>query len=199
MQTIIVDLGGVLVEETTQLRDAAKQLGVAPHEISGRYWSERDAWDRGGSNLDYWGAVARGAGVTIDEHVADALALHDASLWTTLRPAARQILTELSECPAPVWVLSNAAAIFEEAIDASDWREFVDGRLISGAMRTMEPEAEIYAHVEQALGVDASELFFVDDRPANIAAAQARGWQTHLWTSDEDTRAWLVEVGALAA
>lgn len=197
MQTIIVDLGGVLVEETTQVRDAAKQLGVAPHEITRRYWSERDAWDRGGDDLAYWGAVARGAGITIDAAVADALARHDAKLWTTLRPAALQLLEDLAMSPHPVWVLSNAASCFDRAIAESAWGDLVNGWFVSGTLRKVKPEAAIYEHVERTLGVDPSDLHFVDDRPENIAAAQARGWNAHLWTSDEDTRAWLVEAGLL--
>lgn len=199
MQTIIFDLGGVLVEETTQVRDAAKRLGVAPHELTRRYWSERNAWDLGGSNLDYWGAVAAGAGITIDEQVADELARVDSRTWTTLRPAARQILAELAERPQPVWLLSNAAAIFEQAVDESDWRDFLDGRFISGALRLMKPDAAIFEHVERELGTDPAELHFIDDRPDNVAVARERGWQTRLWTSDQDTRAWLVEIGALDA
>ncbi|WP_420176677.1 HAD-IA family hydrolase [Luteococcus sp. OSA5] len=197
MQTIILDLGGVLVEETTQVRDAAKTLGVAPHEITRRYWSERDAWDRGADDLTYWAAVAQGAGVTIDAAVADQLARHDAKVWTTLRPTALELLVDLAMSPHDVWVLSNAAACFERAIAESDWGELVNGWFVSGSLRMMKPESTIYQHVEQSLGVDPASLCFVDDRPENIAAAEQRGWQTHLWQSDQDTRAWLVESGFL--
>ncbi|MEL4358794.1 MULTISPECIES: HAD family hydrolase [unclassified Luteococcus] len=198
MQTIIFDLGGVLVTETTQIRDAAKRLGVAPHQISGPYWACRDQWDIGCSNLDYWGPVAAGAGLEIDEPVAEDLARHDSHLWTTIRPAARQLLAELAERDQPVWLLSNAAAIFERAVDDSDWGQFLDGRFISGALRLMKPDPAIFQHVEQALQTPVAELFFIDDRPENIAVAADRGWQTHLWVSDEDTREWLVGIGALA-
>ncbi|MEL4503426.1 HAD-IA family hydrolase [Luteococcus sp. H138] len=197
MQTIIFDLGGVLVEETTQIRDAAKRLGVAPHEIARRYWSERLDWDHGASNLDYWGRVADGAGVNISEEVADDLARFDSRLWTTLRPAARQILADLADKPQPVWLLSNAAAVFEQTVDESDWREFIDGRFISGALRLLKPDPAIFAHVEQALGTDPAELHFIDDRPENVAAARERGWRARLWSSDADTRAWLVGLGVL--
>ena len=44
-----------------------------------------------------------------------------------------------------------------------------------------KPDAEIYAAVEAATGLVPERLLFVDDRMGNIAAAAARGWQTHLF------------------
>ncbi|MGO4956888.1 HAD-IA family hydrolase [Luteococcus sp. Sow4_B9] len=197
MQKIIVDLGGVLVSETTQVRDAAKALGVAPHEITRRYWSERDAWDRGDDDLAYWGAVAEGAGVTITAAIADQLARHDSRLWTTLRPDAFRLLVDLADQGREVWVLSNAAACFNRAIAESEWSELVRGWFVSGALGMVKPDDEIYRHVEDALGVAGEELAFVDDRPENVAAARERGWTTHLWESDVETRKWLVGLGVL--
>lgn len=197
MQRIIVDLGGVLVHETTQVRDAAKLLGVAPHEITRRYWSERDAWDRGDDDLTYWGAVAQGAGITIDAAIADHLARQDAKLWTTLRPTALDLLVDLAMSPHEVWVLSNAASCFERSIAESDWGELVNGWFVSGKLGMAKPEAAIYEHVEQALGCSPDELWFVDDKPQNLEVPQGRRWHTHLWQDDADTRSWLVESGAL--
>ena len=45
----------------------------------------------------------------------------------------------------------------------------------------MKPDPAIYAVVEGDCGFVPEQLLFTDDRPANIAAAVARGWQGHLF------------------
>jgi 2-haloacid dehalogenase len=41
-------------------------------------------------------------------------------------------------------------------------------------------------------------LFFIDDNPANVAAAAARGWQAHLFTDAAALERALVGSGLLA-
>jgi 2-haloacid dehalogenase len=49
-------------------------------------------------------------------------------------------------------------------------------------MGVIKPDARIYQMVEEDCGLPAAALLFTDDRADNIAAAQARGWQTHHFT-----------------
>ena len=72
-----------------------------------------------------------------------------------------------------------------------------DRRFVSGHLGLIKPDPAIYAHVEEALGLDPATLFFIDDRPENIAAAEARGWQGHLFTTPEALEARLVAAGLL--
>ncbi len=58
---------------------------------------------------------------------------------------------------------------------------------ISGHMGVIKPEADIFQMVEADCGLPADRLLFADDRPDNIAAADLRGWQTHLF---EDAEGW---------
>lgn len=60
------------------------------------------------------------------------------------------------------------------------FREF-DRDFISGHLKMMKPDSEIFAHVENASGLDPAALLFTDDSSVNIAAAATRGWQTHLF------------------
>lgn len=60
-----------------------------------------------------------------------------------------------------------------------------DSRFVSGHLAMMKPDPAIYAHVEASVGVSPEALFFIDDRPENIAAAAGRGWQTHLFETPE--------------
>jgi 2-haloacid dehalogenase len=76
-------------------------------------------------------------------------------------------------------------------------REF-DRDFISGHLRAIKPDPEIYVALEEATGLSGSALLFTDDRPANIAAAEARGWQTHLFEHPEGWAARLVDEGLLS-
>ena len=65
-------------------------------------------------------------------------------------------------------------------------------------MAVIKPDAEIYARVEADCGIAPGALLFADDRADNIAAAAARGWQTHLFTGPEGWAARLVAEGLLS-
>ncbi len=54
--------------------------------------------------------------------------------------------------------------------------------IVSGVEQVAKPDPRIYAITEARSGFAGDALFFTDDNPANVAAAQARGWQAHLFT-----------------
>ena len=98
----------------------------------------------------------------------------------------------------PVFALSNFG-VGSFAISEEKWpvlTEF-DRRYISGHMKTAKPDAEIYAMVEADCRIDPAGLLFIDDKPENIAAADARAWQTHLFDGSEGLRTRLESEGLL--
>jgi len=48
-----------------------------------------------------------------------------------------------------------------------------------------KPADGFYAEIEARTGFAPADLFFIDDRAANVAAAQARGWKAAVWTGRE--------------
>lgn len=58
------------------------------------------------------------------------------------------------------------------------WAETVDGVFASGEMGVMKPDAEFYAKIEAALGLEAPEILLIDDQERNTDAAEKRGWVT---------------------
>ncbi len=72
-----------------------------------------------------------------------------------------------------------------------------DRDFISGHLGVIKPDAAIYRAVEDQGGVAPQALLFADDRPDNIAAAKARGWQTHLFTDPQGWADRLVDAGLL--
>jgi HAD superfamily hydrolase (TIGR01549 family) len=72
--------------------------------------------------------------------------------------------------------------------DISEWSALLRRRfaiedafeawLVSGDVGLRKPDPRIYALLARRLGVDGSEIIFVDDRPPNLDTAAERGWTT---------------------
>lgn len=108
------------------------------------------------------------------------------------------ILRSLRAKGMPVFVLSNFG-IGSFAITEEKWpflQEF-DRRYISGHMGCAKPDAQIYQMVEEDCGIAPEHLFFTDDKTENIAAADARGWQTHLFDGPNGLRRCLQAEGLI--
>ena len=56
-----------------------------------------------------------------------------------------------------------------------------DTEVISGHVGHAKPEDRIYEIVEERLGLAGGQIWFIDDRPDNIAAARERGWHAVLF------------------
>jgi HAD superfamily hydrolase (TIGR01509 family) len=72
-----------------------------------------------------------------------------------------------------------------------------DGYILSYEHGAMKPEARLYEVVEQQTRRRGSEILYLDDRPENIAAGEARGWQVILQESPEKSRAAVEKTGLL--
>ena len=53
----------------------------------------------------------------------------------------------------------------------------------------MKPQAKLYEVVERMTKRRREQMLYIDDRPENIAAGAARGWQTILQETPEKTLA----------
>ena len=51
----------------------------------------------------------------------------------------------------------------------------------------MKPDAGIFAEAERRFGLEPRATVFIDDRPENIDAARARGWQGILHSGHAST------------
>lgn len=73
--------------------------------------------------------------------------------------------------------------------------ERFDGFHYAAAVGWKKPDPEYYAAVEARTGLKPDELFFIDDAPKNIEAAQARGWKAAVWTGERRLADLLAEAG----
>lgn len=108
------------------------------------------------------------------------------------------LMAALQAKGVPVYSLTNFGV--EPYVVAAETYPFLtqfDRDYISGHMKVTKPSAQIYAMLERDCGVPPSQLLFTDDRADNIAAAHARGWQTHLFDGAAGLAACLVGKGLL--
>ena len=196
--TVVFDLGEVLATPIDLYAQLADVLGSDAGTVESAYWLGRDAHDRGSTIEDYWGVVAHEAGIQeADEVLTRRLSEVDSTAWATIRDDAAAVLRELSDAGARVAILSNAPVALGEVARAADWATYVDEWFFSGDLGIAKPDPDIYALVTQRLEVPAAEIVFFDDRQINVEGARNAGWNAHLWTSGEQTRETLVELGIL--
>ncbi|MDJ0825887.1 MAG: HAD family phosphatase [Rhodobacter sp.] len=125
---------------------------------------------------------------------------HALEMFSPEIPRSTALLRALKARRVPVFALTNfgdgtfaSAQAFYPVLAEFD-RCFVSGRI--GAMK---PDPAIYAHLETETGVAPDRLLFIDDRPQNVAAAEARGWQGHIFDGPEGLAARLLADGLLTA
>lgn len=186
VQAVIFDIGNVLIEwqperfydaEVGEARRRAMFTAVDLHEMNDRV-------DRGQPFRETIYATAE----QYPEFRAEIRMWHDR--WIELaRPAIDRsvaILRALRANGVPVFALSNfGVESFALAETHYPFLTEFDRRYISGHMRVVKPDPTIYQMLEDDCGVPPEALLFADDRDENIAAAQARGWQTHLFEGPE--------------
>lgn len=110
------------------------------------------------------------------------------------------LLRALKAKGVPVHALTNfGIANFEVACAEYDFLSEFDRRFVSGHIGLVKPDPAIYAAVEEGLGLHGAALLFTDDKPENIAAAEARGWRGHLFEGPAGLAGRLVAEGLLGA
>lgn len=93
-----------------------------------------------------------------------------------------------------VAVLTNATSRLPADLDALGLRARVDAVFSSAELGVAKPDPAAFRLVCRALGVGPADCAFVDDAPANTAAAEALGMRTHLYRTPAGLRAFLAEL-----
>ncbi|MDX8346676.1 HAD family phosphatase [Cognatiyoonia sp. IB215446] len=198
VQAVIFDIGNVLIEwQPERFYDSVigperRKAMFAEIDLHGI----NDVVDRGGNFRDTIYAAAEANPGWADE----VRMWHDR--WIEMAAPAIdhsvRLLQALRAADVPVFALTNfGIQTFEVAEPVYPFLGEFDRRYISGHMGVIKPEAQIYQMVEADCGLDPTALLFTDDKPDNIDAAAARGWQTHLFEGSQGWADRLVQAGLL--
>ena len=109
----------------------------------------------------------------------------------------QEIVEELDAAGIPLFAITNFSHEFWPPFRAREAKLFDRFRdiVVSGEEKMVKPNAAIYRLALDRFGLAAEDAVFVDDNAANVAAAQALGIESVLFTTAADFRARLVALG----
>ena len=87
------------------------------------------------------------------------------------------LVKELKENGYSLYLLSNASVSQHIYWPKFEMSKQFDGKMISCDLGIVKPNPEIYRRFTEKFGLKPEECLFVDDLPANVAAAISCGWK----------------------
>ena len=99
-------------------------------------------------------------------------------------PGMNELVQELKESGYDIYLLSNASEAQHRYWPLIPVSQFFDGKLISCDVKVVKPMWEIYHLFTGRFGLNPDECLFIDDAPANVAAAIACGWHGIVFHGD---------------
>ena len=178
MKNIVFDLGGVLFARdkskcTPELLEFFSFLRAPRMPL---FWEE---YDRGTSTLDEVTAtISRMTGRPVE--TCSAVLQLAIDLQEPVKPTER-LVRDLKAAGYKLYVLSNMSREFIDFLRRFPVYGLFDGEVVSCEEGVVKPEPEIYRRLLGRYGLDPAQTLFIDDRPANIAAAAALGIRGQLF------------------
>jgi len=176
-KAVIFDYGNVLCQpqSAADTQALADILSLPVPQFSAVYWQFRPSYDDGSLPADYWNAVAQAASRELSPAQIAQLTEIDNRSWSHPAPIMPQWAQELRAAGIQTALLSNMPAPVRDYILGCPWLPDFDVRVFSCDFGQSKPAPGIYRYCMQRLGVSPTEALFLDDREANIHAAEALG------------------------
>ena len=182
IEAVVFDIGNVLIEWKPE-RVYDRVIGVERRKAMFEAVDLHGMNDQVDRGQNWYDAVSECAAQNLEWH--DEIMMWHERWLEMASPAidhSVRLLRALRSKGVPLFALSNfGIQTFEIGEREYPFLEEFDRRYISGHMGEVKPEPEIYRMLEDDCGVAPTALLFADDRADNIAAAAARGWNTHLF------------------
>lgn len=198
VEAVVFDIGNVLIEWQPE-RFYDREIGVAARKAMFAEVDLHGMNDRVDSG-ENWRDTVYAWSERYPQHAEPIRMWHDRwiELASPVIPHSVQLLRSLRAKGVPVFALTNfGIESFAYAESIYRFLEEFDRRYVSGHLGLIKPDPAIYAAVEADCGVPPDRLLFADDRAENIAAAEARGWRGHVFTSPQGWADRLVAEGLL--
>jgi putative hydrolase of the HAD superfamily len=198
MTWVLLDYGGVICQPQPEADVAllASAAGCTIEEFRHGYWAHRLDYDR--AELDcvsFWQKVAAGAGRSFTGAQIAELTRLDIASWLHLRPGTVTLINDLAAAGHRLALLSNAPAEVAEVVAALPVAAHFEHCTFSCYLGVVKPEPEIYRAVLAVLGASPGEVVFLDDRPENVAGAEALGIRSVHFTGPDEAHAALARHG----
>lgn len=199
IDAVVFDLGGVLVDWNPQhlyrslIPDAAERERFLA-DVCPQSWNERQ--DAGRSV-----AEATAERVALFPQHAELIAAYYGRWEEMLAGAIDEtvaVLEELHRRQVPLYALTNwSAELFPIARRRFTFLERFRGILVSGEEGLIKPDPAIFHLLCKRYGLTPGMSLFIDDNPANVAAAEEIGFAAHRHIDAAGLKARLADIGLL--
>lgn len=195
---VVFDFGGVISHPQRPgfFDELSALLGAPADRLRAAYSRARVEYDRGSLDAEqYWKAFLAETGLADGAARIRQLREIDVAGWTEINEATVEAVRGLRGQGYRTAMISNMPWDIGDYIRGTwSWLdELFDPVIFSCELGIVKPEQGIFARALERLGLPAGECLFVDDSPANVAAAKAMGMSAVHFRSLEDLR------GALAS
>ena len=196
--TVVFDLGGVLIEWDPRrlYRRLLPEDQVEPFldEIGFAAWNH--AQDAGRS----WATAVDELTARYPQH-RELIAAYPARFPETLGgpvPGSVEVLRDLHAAGVRLLALTNwSAETYPHAEATFEFLTLFEDIVVSGAEGIAKPDPAVFALLVDRYRLDPAATVFVDDSPANVAAAAAAGFRALRFTAADTLRADLSRLGLL--
>jgi putative hydrolase of the HAD superfamily len=200
MSWVLFDYGGVICtpQPDSDVARLASAAGAPVPAFCDAYWAHRLDYDR--AELDgttYWQKVAAGVGRSFTAAQVAELIRLDIASWLHLRAGTVTLIEDVAAAGYRLALLSNAPAEVAEVVAGLPVAAHFEHCVFSYSLRSVKPEPECYRAVLALLGAGPADVAFLDDRPENVAAAQALGIRSVQFTDHVQARAALGAYGVV--
>lgn len=200
-RVIVFDYGEVISRSPSE-DDRAALVERAAVDAAGfwpAYWRRRDALDAGTLSItDYWRGVAAELGVSWSDPEIHQLWITDFRGWLSADNATLDILVDLRDGGTRMALLSNAGRDFSSYFRHSPLGALFEGVFVSGELGMVKPDAPIFRHVMDEIGIGPEQMVFIDNKEENVRGAEELGITGHVFTTPSDLRAFLEELARSA-
>lgn len=118
-------------------------------------------------------------------------AKHEMEAEVAINTPLLELTDELRSKSINVSILSNDGSSLRNYIQGLGIAHHFDAIFVSGELGMMKPDQRIYQHVARDLGLDPSEILFIDDKQSNIDGAFRAGMQAAVYQSTSQVRNFL--------
>ena len=184
MTAVVFDVGRVLVQWDLRclyaklIPDPQELEWFVTHVVTEQWHHQHDEGRELAEML-----AERKAAFPDHAHLLDAYATRFNETIPGPVPGTADLVEALAARGWPLYALTNFAAPFWDAFRPTmpvfdHFRDIV----VSGVEKLAKPDPAIFHLAQRRFGHPPEALFFIDDNPANVAAAQACGWQAWQFT-----------------
>jgi putative hydrolase of the HAD superfamily len=183
IRNVIFDLGGVVLEWNPDQILARFQPDLELRRTFRQALFGHADWqlfDRGGlTEIEVIDRIEARLGRPRAELIAILDAVHES---LAEKPDTVKLMRALHQRGIPLYCLSNMpASIYERLRIRHAFWDVFRGIVISGEVRMIKPEPEVFTHLLDRYALRAEESVFIDDLPDNIEAARRVGLHTILF------------------